>query len=204
MLHCPNLMQIEGAMPKIGMEPVRKDALIRAAIAEIGAVGSLDVTVGRIARRAGVSAALAHHYFGSKDRILLAAMRQILEVSRRYKGAPTPRARLEAILEASFGPEQFDAAIVSAWLAFYVQAQRSPEAGRLLRVYARRLDSNLVHALRRLVPEPAAQSIAEGTAAMIDGLYIRAALDGMAVDRPTALDLVGQYLEMRIEKEALA
>ena len=51
-------------MPKLGMEPIRRDALVKATIAEIGAAQSLDVTVGQIARRAGMSSALAHHYFG--------------------------------------------------------------------------------------------------------------------------------------------
>ena len=57
-------------MPKVGMEPIRRDALVRATIAEIGEAGSLDVTVSRIAKRAGMSSALAHHYFGGKDQIL--------------------------------------------------------------------------------------------------------------------------------------
>ena len=65
-------------MPKLGMEPIRRDALVKATIAEIGAAQSLDVTVGQIARRAGMSSALAHHYFGGKDQIFLAAMRYIL------------------------------------------------------------------------------------------------------------------------------
>jgi TetR/AcrR family transcriptional repressor of bet genes len=60
------------------MEPIRREALVKATIAEIGAMGSLDVTVSKIAKRAGMSPALAHHYFGSKDRILLAAMQHIL------------------------------------------------------------------------------------------------------------------------------
>ena len=41
-------------MPKLGMEPISKAALVKATIAEIGAVGSLDVTVAQIARRAGM------------------------------------------------------------------------------------------------------------------------------------------------------
>lgn len=57
------------AVPKVGMEPIRRSALVQATIAEIGAAGSLDVTVGQIARRAGMSTALAHHYFGGKDQI---------------------------------------------------------------------------------------------------------------------------------------
>ena len=60
------------------MEPIRKEALVKAAIVEIGRAGSLDVTVSQIAKRAGMSSALAHHYFGSKEEMFLAAMRHIL------------------------------------------------------------------------------------------------------------------------------
>ncbi len=63
-----------------------------------------------------------------------------------------------------------------AWLAFYVEAQKSTTLRRLLRVYARRLHSNLVSGLTRLTPRTEAERSAEATAAMIDGLYIRRAL----------------------------
>ena len=65
-------------MPKIGMEPLRRKALIDATISAIGARGSLDVTMSEIAGRAGVSSALAHHYFGAKDELLQATMRHLL------------------------------------------------------------------------------------------------------------------------------
>ena len=67
-------------MPKIGMEPIRRAALVEATIAEIGAAGSLDVTVSKIAKRAGMSSALAHHYFGGKEQIFVAAMRYTMGV----------------------------------------------------------------------------------------------------------------------------
>ena len=47
-------------MPKLGMEPIRRAALVKATIDEIGAVGNLDVTVSNIAKRAGMSSALAN------------------------------------------------------------------------------------------------------------------------------------------------
>ena len=79
------------AVPKVGMEPIRRSALVQATIAEIGAAGSLDVTVGQIARRAGMSTALAHHYFGGKDQIFLAAMRHILtEYATEVAALPNP------------------------------------------------------------------------------------------------------------------
>lgn len=166
-------------MPKIGMEPVRRAALVEATIAEIGAAGSLDVTVGQIARRAGMSTALAHHYFGGKVQIFQAAMREILrqfsaEVIAGLRAAETPRARAEALIAASFAPSCFDPATVSAWMTLYAQATTQPETLRLLRLYQRRLNANFTHALRPLSATPRAD--AELLAALIDGLYLRAAL----------------------------
>ena len=93
-------------MPKLGMERIRRRVVIDAAIAEVGRAGSLDVTVGQIARRAGVSAALVHHYFGSKDAVFLAVLRAILrefgsDARARLARAVGPRARLAAIVEAT-------------------------------------------------------------------------------------------------------
>lgn len=168
-------------MPKLGMEPIRRAALVKATIDVIGAQGSLDVTVSQIAKKAGMSSALAHHYFGGKDQIFLAAMQQILrdfgaEVRAGLRAARTPRARAEALIEASFAPSCFDPATVSAWMTLYAQATTQPDMHRLLRLYQRRLHSNLTHALRPLSTRAAAD--AETMGALIDGLYLRAALAG--------------------------
>ena len=80
-------------MPKLGMEPIRKEALVKATIVEIGRVGSLDVTVSQIAKRAGMSSALAHHYFGSKEEMFLAAMRHIMTLYGAEVRGPWPRPR---------------------------------------------------------------------------------------------------------------
>jgi TetR/AcrR family transcriptional repressor of bet genes len=187
-------------MPKIGMQTIRRQALIKAAIEVIHERGSLEVTVGQIAKRAGVSSALAHHYFGSKDALILSAIRYLLQdltidLRAGLATAKTPRARITAIIRANFSAAQFEAAVVSAWLVFYVRAQSSAEARRLLRVYARRLHSNLTHALVRLTDRQTANRIAEGTGAMIDGLYIRRALKNGPPDPATAIRLVEDYVD---------
>jgi TetR/AcrR family transcriptional regulator, transcriptional repressor of bet genes len=169
-------------MPRVGMEPIRRAALVKATIAEVGQKGSLDVTVAHIAARAGVSSGLAHHYFGGKEDLLFAAMRHIMTVygaavRAELAEAQTPRARLEGIIRASFGPGNFEPKVIAAWLSFYVHAQSTPGARRLLAIYQRRLTSNLTHALRPLVGARA-PDCAETLAAMIDGLYIRHALGG--------------------------
>lgn len=166
-------------MPKVGMEPIRRSALVEATIVEIGAAHSLDVTVGQIAKRAGMSTALAHHYFGGKDQIFLAAMRHILseyksEVLARLAEAKTPRDRAAAIIVASFDQTCFAPATVAAWMTLYGAAQANSATRRLLRIYQRRIRSNLTHALRDISADPVAD--AEMLAALIDGLYLRAAL----------------------------
>ena len=177
-------------MARVGIETARRDAVVQAAIREIAAAGSLDVTVGRIARSAGMSPALAHHYFGNKEQIFLAAMRHVLtvyrgEVRRALAGADGPRARLEALVEASFAPSNFARETVAAWLNFYLLALTAPEAARLLRVYQGRLRSNLVHDLRPLLG-PGAEAAAERLAGLIDGLYLRHALSRRPTDGAAA------------------
>jgi TetR/AcrR family transcriptional regulator, transcriptional repressor of bet genes len=186
-------------MPKVGMEPIRKAALVKATILEIGRAGSLDVTVGQIAKRAGMSTALAHHYFGSKEDMFLAAMRHVLslygaEVRGALHLADSPEARLMAILRASFSPANFRREVVGAWLNFWVLAQTVPQARRLLSIYEHRLQSNLTHALRPLVGARA-PDLALRAGAMIDGVYLRQALSPAAPDPQAAVALIRAMLD---------
>ena len=169
-------------MTRRGTGRARREALVDAAIGEIGRVGSLDVTVSQIAARAGVSAALAHHYFGSKEQIFLAAMRRLLrdyaaEVRAAQAAAgPDPAARARAVVRANFADSNLRPEAVTAWLTLYIRAQRSEAVSRLLRVYHRRLRSNLMHDLRPLLG-PGAEAAAMTLGALIDGFYIRRSLE---------------------------
>lgn len=190
------------SMPKLGVEPIRKDALIKATIAEIGRAGSLDVTVSQISKRAGMSSALAHHYFGSKEDMFLAAMRHILtlygrEVQAELAKADSPRSRLHAILQASFSAANFQTEMVSAWLNFWVLAQSVPQARRLLNIYYSRLRSNLLFCLRPLAGDKAAD-LADGLGALIDGLYLRAALGAGAEVGAQAVARAEAYLDAQL------
>jgi len=184
-------------------EPERRDALVSAAVEIIGERGSLDVTVKDIAKRAGMSSALAFHYFGGKDEIIAETMRHLLrelarDASKRLTNATTPAQRLDAVILASFSPVQFEKNTIAAWLVFYVKAFSSSSTSRLLAIYTSRLASNLHFALRPLVPAPAVEQIAEGLAAMIDGLYIRHALRKSGPDAGEAIELCRQYLDTQI------
>lgn len=191
-------------MPKLGMEPIRKAALVKATIVEIGRAGSLDVTVSQIAKRAGMSSALAHHYFGSKEDMFLAAMRHILslygaEVRGALVAVDGPEARLQAIVRASFSAGNFRREAVGAWLNFYVLAQTVPEARRLLSVYQRRLRSNLLFCLRPLIGSRAERAAA-GLGALIDGVYLREALKEGPPDSAAAVATVMEFVAAELRR----
>lgn len=192
-------------MPKVGMEPIRRKSLIDAAIGAIHARGSIDVTMSDIARRAGVSQGLAHHYFDSKEHLITSAMRHLLtefgaSVRRHLAVAKAPRQRVSAIIAASLASDQFRPETVSAWLVFYVNAQSSRESKRLLNVYSRRLNSNLIHALRPL-DNARAVEVAEGVASLIDGLYIREALSPAGRAPIAPADLVERYVDAMLARQ---
>lgn len=194
-------------MPKLGMEPIRRAALVEATITEIGTSGTLDVTVAQIARRAGMSSALAHHYFGGKEQIFLAAMRHTLTVyAAGVRGALVmaegPRARVEAIVRGSFAGPNFRREVVAAWLNFYVLAQVSGDARRLLAVYQGRLRSNLRGDLRALVGDRAPE-VADRLAALIDGVYLRQSLGQGHPDSAAAVATVLGCLDLEIERGAV-
>ena len=189
-------------MPRKGMEKIRRAALIDATVAEIGTQGTLNVTVGQIAGRAGVSSALAHHYFGSKEDLFLEAMRHALrlysrDVLRFLQDARTPRARVEGIIRAGFTPANFHRHLISACLNFYVLAQTNAEAHRLWSLYQRRLRSNLAHGLRPLIGARADDASAR-IAGLIDGIYLQEALAARSKGPEIATDQVLTALALEL------
>jgi TetR/AcrR family transcriptional repressor of bet genes len=199
----------EEIVPRSNVQTGRRQSLIDAAILTIGEQGSLDVSVREIATRAGMSTALAFHYFGGKDGIIIETMRHLLrefaqEVRAGLERATNPRERLEAVVRASFAASQFERTTIAAWLVFYLHAYSSPPAARLLQVYTRRLRSNLVDALLPLMNRTDALVTAEGLAAMIDGSYVRHALRAQGPDAGEAIAICMDYLQHRLARGGAA
>ncbi|MCA1297936.1 transcriptional regulator BetI [Stappia indica] len=193
-------------MPRIGMETSRRKALIDATVETIHVRGFNDATMAEIARRAGVSGGLAHHYFGSKAGLLNATMRALLtdlsrETQARMATAGTARERISALIGASFAPNQFQPALISAWLAFYLQARTDSDTRRLLRIYHRRLVSNLAHGFAAYLPAEHARRAAEGTAALIDGLWLQRVFADGAAQPKSAMRQVEDYVERQLGEE---
>jgi TetR/AcrR family transcriptional repressor of bet genes len=193
-------------MPKLGMEPIRRQQLIAATIASVGRHGYANTTVQIISRAAGVSSGIVHHYFGGKDELFEATMRSMLrdlraDVVARLNRARTPRDRLAAVIDGNFAPGQFEPQVANAWLAFWAQAPHSPALSRLQRMNNRRLLSNLRDSFRHLLPADRVDRAARGMAAMIDGLWLNGVLTG-ATDGAEARRIALDYLESLLARTA--
>jgi len=192
-------------MPKLGMGPIRRKQLVEAAIAVIHEQGFANATVARIARQAGISSGMVHHYFENKDDLLFATMRHLLAELRtdavyRLSLAAGPEQRICAIIDACFGEGQFDEQVFSAWLALYGNARQSDRLRKIVSIYHRRLQSSLLHELRLIVSEAEALRISEGIGAMIDGLWLRYALTGKPDDPETPRALTRDYLAASLDR----
>lgn len=182
----------------------RRQQLIEATVDVMAEVGFTATTLAQIGRRAGASPGLVAHYFGDKDGLLEATLRSLAArlargSAARLAGARTPRARLQAVIDANLAAEEFDQRTASVWLAFWSQVKHSAQLRRVQRVYERRLLSNLRHPLRRMVAEPDVQRIAGALAALIDGLWLRATLSpGSGGDSAHARAVASAFLDAQL------
>ncbi len=168
-------------MPKVGMEPVRRKALVDAALRVIGDHGSLTVTMSEIARQAGCRPCPCPPLFRQQGTIADRDRPQPPKATarrhgdgaeyRRQRRARGSRARYPRLASSA---EPVRPAIRSppglpSMPRRSARKRRGGSSSSMLGACA----PTCWRALKALCPDDDAERIAEGAAAMIDGLYIR-------------------------------
>jgi betaine-aldehyde dehydrogenase len=196
------------APPRDELEESRRRQLIEVTLDSLAEVGYVGSTLAQIASRADVSPGLVAHYFRDKDGLLAASFRTLARrlgqrVRARLALAHTPRGRIQAVIDANLAPEEFDQRTGTAWLAFWGQVLHAEGLKRVQKVYQVRTLSNLRHALKQLVPAHEARSLAAMIAAMIDGVWLRAALSSwQEADSESARALLTAFVDGRLKEYA--
>jgi betaine-aldehyde dehydrogenase len=200
------MIPLDGSPPST--EETRRRQLVEVTIDSLAELGYVGTTLAQIAIRAGVSTGLVAHYFGDKDGLLDAAFRSLArrvgnQVRVRLRQVGTPRGRIQAVIDANLAPEEFEQRTGTAWLAFWGQVLHVESLKRVQSVYQRRTLSNLRSSLKRLVPADEAQRLAAMIAAMIDGVWLRAALSGWhEADSESARALLTAFVDGRLSQAA--
>ncbi len=128
-----------GEIAKVGAAPPRKlsrDArrlqLIEATIDTIAARGYSRTTLTDVARHAGLSHGLVNFHFETKEKLLTETLKYLAEEYRQNWTAAltaagsSPEEELDAILRSDFNPSICTKARLSAWCAFWGEAQCRP------------------------------------------------------------------------------
>lgn len=194
-------------MPKVGMKPLRRNQLINATLDSIYENGFADTTVATISKKAGVSSGIIAHYFGSKGDLLEASMRELQktlgdDISARQQKVDTPIEKIHAIIDGNFDLKQTTSRACQTWLVFWAQALHQPELARLQRVNRIRLRSNLRYWIGQFLTErQQVLNVANGLAALIDGLWLRGAFEKNGIDPDRSIRICRDYVNQHLLKQ---
>ena len=122
-------------MPKIVNHAHRRDEIALAACKVVAAKGFEDATVALIARSAGYTTGMVAHYFATKQAIILAALRLILQrMDQRLARPPSRNEAATALLNVLKEALPLDAqrrAECAFWAAFWGQMSADKRLKRL-------------------------------------------------------------------------
>lgn len=120
------------APPRKLPRDARRLQLIEATIETIGRFGYSRTTLSEVARTAGLSHGLVNFHFETKDKLLVETLLYLAEEYRLNwtqaieAAGPTAPEQLYAMLAADFRPELCTPDRLSAWCAFWGEAQGRP------------------------------------------------------------------------------
>ncbi len=170
---------------------IRYEELIEATVIAAHKHGYNTVTMAEIAKEAGSSAASISYYFGSKDGLMEATMRHLLQLLRKslitgLAQAQSPRERLYAILDANFDDSLFTVPQCSLWIQFWASAPYSPRLSRIHRINRSRVRSHFRSELRQLLPDTEAEIARGAFQSYMDGVWLEAAQSDKPLDGKSA------------------
>ncbi len=118
-------------MPKVGMGPIRKEQICRAATTVIARVGFAGTTMRSVAEEAGVSTGMLNHYFANRADMLVQSLLFASEITQgitaeAIKQMPPGEGRVRALLSAALPRDPDSEQRWRVWIAAYGEAVREP------------------------------------------------------------------------------
>ena len=189
----------------------RRIEMLRAAAELICERGFGDTRIADVAKRAGVSSALVIYYFGTRDRLLVDALRYSEEsgyeaMEQKLAEISCLRDRLSLLIKWTCVPEADDEipGAWGLWFDLWAQAFRHDEvkAGRV--ELDARWRAMIVDAVRTADPDTDVdiRMFALEFSALLDGLSIQVALDDPEVDSAVAYDVAMRFAERELNLPA--
>jgi AcrR family transcriptional regulator len=192
--------------PATEQNEARRIEMLRAAAELICERGFGDTRIADVAKRAGVSSALVIYYFGTRDRLLVDALRYSEEsfyeaAEQMLAEVASLRERLSLLIQWTCVPEG-TGEIPGAWGLWFdlwaqafrhdeIKAGRAELDARWRKMIIDALDSSDMSAKDK-------RMFALEFAALLDGLSIQVALDDPEVDSDLAYDIAMHFAEREL------
>jgi AcrR family transcriptional regulator len=192
--------------PATEQNEARRIEMLRAAAELICERGFGDTRIADVARRAGVSSALVIYYFGTRDRLLVDALRYSEEsfyeaAEKMLAEVPSLRERLSLLIQWTCVPEGSDE-IPGAWGLWFdlwaqafrhdeIKAGRAELDSRWRKMIVAALDSSELSSKEK-------RMFALEFSALLDGLSIQVALEDPEVDSDLAYDIAMHFAEREL------
>jgi AcrR family transcriptional regulator len=177
------------AVPKLGMGPIRREQICRAAAAVIAREGFAGSTMRMVAEEAGVSTGMLNHYFASRQDLLTQALVFVSERAQaRFReaidGIPPGIERLTALLDSALADEEEVAETWRVWINAYGEAVRLPDLRHTIESRLHSWFELIDRALEGLVPpdEPDTIPWSWRFDAVLNGLAIQALTSEAVLD----------------------
>lgn len=191
----------------------RRIQMLRAAAELICERGFSETRIADVAKRAGVSSALVIYYFGTRDRLLVDALRHSEEsfyeaAEAMLAEVSSLRERLSLLIRWTCVPEGHGADEIPGawglWFDLWAQAFRHEEvrAGRIeLDARWRRMIIDALESAESGERDPQVDSrmFALEFAALLDGLSIQVALEDPDVDSEVAYQIAMRFAERELD-----
>ena len=124
-------------MPKLGMGPIRREQICRAAARVISEQGFAGTTMRMVAEEAGVSTGMLNHYYSNRmemleDTLVFVSERQQARESAAVDGIPPGEQRLRALVRSVLPTDQDSTEAWRVWIAAHGASVRLSELRRVM------------------------------------------------------------------------
>lgn len=184
----------------------RRRQLVDATMKCIARRGMSAMTLGDVAKQAGLSAGIVNLHFDSKDNLLSETLKELADEYRaRFdqtleKTAGEPSRQLHAIMELDFKPSICNPQKLAVWFAFWGEVRSQPAYRKICGEFDRYYDRVVAGLCAEIIADGGYTNIRAETAAhaltsMTNGLWLSCLVSPKTWDRREAMTAVMSYLE---------
>ncbi|MFE7423481.1 TetR/AcrR family transcriptional regulator [Rhodococcus sp. NPDC057529] len=187
----------------------RKLEILRAATDILRERGFGDARIADVAKRASVSTGLVIYYFGSREQLLIDALRYwengFYETAQQLlEGEDSAARRLRVLVAMACGCEDTPRMSWGLWFELWAQAQRHPEAAEARSGHDEKWRNLITEIVRHgqrtgeFSVDVDARRFALMLATLLDGMMVQVGLDDRELNSDLAFDLSMEFVSQQL------